>query len=60
MTEFTRQHQTLEQFSLSERSIGLAETLSPLAGVLLGKTRLDWLYGLMGGQPQTVPQFWLS
>jgi hypothetical protein len=38
----------------------LAETLSPLAGVLLGKTSLDWLYGLMGGQPQTVPQFWQS
>jgi hypothetical protein len=57
MTEFTRQHQTLEQFSLSEHSIGLAETLSPLAGVLLGKTRLDWLYGLMGAQPKTVPQF---
>jgi hypothetical protein len=31
--------------------------VGPLAGVLLGKTSLDWLYGLMNGPPQTVPQF---
>jgi hypothetical protein len=28
-----------------------------MAGVLLGKTSLDSLYGLMGGLLQTVPQF---
>jgi len=44
--------------ALRYRSIRLTETLLPLAGVLLGKTSLDWLYGLMGGLPQTVPQFW--
>jgi hypothetical protein len=31
-----------------------------VAGVLLGKTSLDSLYGLMGGLLQTVPQFWQS
>jgi len=31
-----------------------------LAGVLLGKASLDWLYGLTGELPQTVPQFWRS
>jgi hypothetical protein len=31
-----------------------------MAGVLLGKTSLDSLYGLMGGLLQTVPQFWQS
>jgi hypothetical protein len=55
--EFTRHDQTLERFFLSTRSIGLTKTLLPLAGVLLGKTSLNSLYGLMGGQPQTVPQF---
>ena len=34
--------------------------LRPLAGVLLGKSCLNSLYGLMGGLPQTVPRFWLS
>jgi hypothetical protein len=29
-----------------------------VAGVLLGKTSLNSLYGLMGELPQTVPQFW--
>src|SRR5215218_1013908 len=43
--------------SLSARSIGLTETLLLLAGVLLGKASLDWLYGLTGELPQTVPQF---
>src|SRR6202035_1514201 len=52
--------QSLERFSLSGRSIGLTRASSPLAGVLLGKTSLNSLYGLMGGPPQTVPQFWLS
>ena len=47
----------LEEFSLSARSIAPTETLLPLAGVLLGKTSLNSLYGLMGGLPQTVPQF---
>jgi hypothetical protein len=28
-----------------------------LAGVLLGKASLDWLYGLTGELLQTVPQF---
>src|SRR6478672_8799356 len=42
------------------RSMRLTETLLPLAGVLLGKASLDWLYGLIGGLPQTVPQFWHS
>ena len=36
------------------------EALSGLAGVLLGKTRFDWLYGLLGELPQTVPQFCCS
>jgi hypothetical protein len=45
------------EFSLSGRSIALTETLLPLAGVLLGKTSFDWLYGLTGGLSQTVPQF---
>jgi hypothetical protein len=40
--------------------IGQAKPLLPLAGVLLGKTSLNSLYGLIGGPPQTVPQFWLS
>jgi hypothetical protein len=31
-----------------------------VAGVLLGKTILNSLYGLMGELPQTVPQFWQS
>jgi hypothetical protein len=56
----TSAQQSLERISLSYRSIELAQTLSALAGVLLGKARLDSLYGLMGGLPQTVPQFWLS
>jgi hypothetical protein len=30
----------------------LTHTLLGLAGVLLGKTSLDWLYGLRGGLPQ--------
>jgi hypothetical protein len=50
----------LEQSSLSYRSIGLTETLLPLAGVLLGKTSLDWLYGRIGELPQTVSRFWRS
>jgi hypothetical protein len=44
--------------------IGAAHALSsstqmfqPLAGVLLGKTSLDWLYGQMNRPPRTVPQF---
>jgi hypothetical protein len=28
-----------------------------MAGVLLGKTRLDWLYGQMNGSGRTVSQF---
>ena len=48
------------RISLSYRSIGLTQTLLLLAGVLLGKASLDWLYGLIGGLPQTVPQFWRS
>jgi len=47
----------LADHALRWRSIGLTETLLALAGVLLGKTSLDWLYGLIGGLPQTVPQF---
>jgi len=35
----------------------LTHTLLVLAGVLLGKTSLDWLYGLWGGLPQTAPRF---
>jgi hypothetical protein len=38
------------------RSIGLTHTLLLLAGVLLGKASLDWLYGLSGALPQTAPQ----
>jgi len=38
----------------------LTHTLLVLAGVLLGKTSLDWLYGLWGGLPQTAPRFWRS
>src|ERR1700712_3290107 len=45
---------------LRYRSIVLTQTLLLLAGVLLGKASLDWLYGLIGGLPQTVPQFWRS
>ena len=55
---------SLEEFSLSSRSIAAAlqqhHVDQPLAGVLLGKTSLNSLYGLKGGLPQTVPQFWLS
>jgi hypothetical protein len=47
----------LEIFFLSNRSIELTESLCTLAGVLLGKTSLNWLYGLMGWLPQTVPRF---
>jgi len=36
----------------------MTHTLLFLAGVLLGKTSLDWLYGLRGGLPNTVPRFW--
>jgi hypothetical protein len=43
--------------SLSARSIVLTQTLLLLAGVLLGKASLDWLYGLTGELPQAVPQF---
>jgi hypothetical protein len=50
--------QRLEEFSVSYRSIDPTETLLPLAGVLLGKTSLDWLYGRIGELPQTVSQFW--
>jgi len=46
--------------ALSTRSIGPAQPLCPLAGVLLGKTSLNSLYGLMGWLPQTVSQFWRS
>jgi hypothetical protein len=49
--------QVLEEFFLSRRSIGLTKPLSALAGVLLGKTSLNSLYGLMGGLPQTANQF---
>jgi hypothetical protein len=35
----------------------MAETLPPVAGVLLGKTSLNSLYGLMGEPPQPVSQF---
>jgi hypothetical protein len=55
-----RKRGTRELLSLSGRSIGLTETLLLLAGVLLGKASLDWLYGLTGELPQTVPQFWRS
>ena len=47
----------LERFSPGGRGIGLTETLLPLAGVLLGKTRPNSVYGLIGGLPETVPQF---
>jgi hypothetical protein len=47
----------LEQFSLSGRSNGPARMFSPVAGVLLGKTRLNSIYGALGGLPQTVPPF---
>src|SRR5260370_14721958 len=46
--------------ALRYRSIVLTQTLLLLAGVLLGKASLDWLYGLIGGPPQTAPQFWRS
>jgi hypothetical protein len=48
---------TLRRIFLRARSIGLTKTLWPLAGVLLGKTSLDSLYGLMRRLPQTVRQF---
>jgi hypothetical protein len=57
ITEFTRKDQTLERFFLSARSIRLTKTLLDLAGVLLGKTSLNSLYGLMGCLPQTLPLF---
>jgi hypothetical protein len=38
----------------------LERDLALLAGVLLGKTRLNSLYGLMCGRRRTVPQFCLS
>src|SRR5260370_39647442 len=41
--------------ALADRDV--TETLLRLAGVLLGKASLDWLYGLIGELPQTVPQF---
>jgi hypothetical protein len=46
----------LADHALRWRSIVLAHTLLFLAGVLLGKTSLDWLYGLRGGLPQAVRQ----
>jgi hypothetical protein len=57
-TELALADRTLEEFSVSYRSIDPTETLLPLAGVLLGKTSLDWLYGRIGELPQTVSQFW--
>jgi hypothetical protein len=47
----------LADIALSSRSIFAAGDVTPLAGVLLGKTSLNSLYGLLGGLPQTVPQF---
>src|SRR4029078_10543201 len=52
-----RKRGTRELLSLSGRSIGLTETLLLLAGVLLCNLSLDWLSGLTGELPQTVPQF---
>jgi hypothetical protein len=46
--------------ALSSRSMDHGADVTALAGVLLGKTSLNSLYGLLGGLPQTVPQFWLS
>jgi hypothetical protein len=44
---------------LRRRNIALS-ALDPLAGVLLGKTSVNSLYGLQDGLLQTVPQFWRS
>src|SRR4051794_12905603 len=43
--EVAEPERALERYSLSYRSIDCTETLLPVAGVLLGKTSLDWLYG---------------
>jgi len=56
MDEATELKNALEELSLSYRSIDPTETLLPLAGVLLGKTSLDWLYGRIG----ELPQLWRS
>src|SRR6185437_11567043 len=55
-----RTRSSLEEFSVSSRSIGPSETHWPLAGVLLGKTSLNSLYGLKGGLPRTATRFRLS
>jgi hypothetical protein len=52
--EFAPDHESLEKPSLSNRSMAQGAMRSPLAGVLLGKTSLNSLYGLKGGHPRTA------
>src|ERR1700754_3286551 len=47
--EFAPGHRSREKSSLSNRSIAPAWVRSPLAGVLLGKTSFNSLYGLRAG-----------
>jgi hypothetical protein len=46
----------LEEFSLAAAAYDLDVDVGLLAGVLLGKTSLNSLYGLMGEPPRTEPQ----
>jgi hypothetical protein len=47
----------LPDHALSSRNMSSGGDVRRLAGVLLGKTSLNSLYGLLGGLPQSVPQF---
>jgi hypothetical protein len=44
-------------FETAQERLLTMRKFQPLAGVLLGKTSLDWLYGQMNRPPRTVPQF---
>jgi hypothetical protein len=60
MLEFVPDNQTLEESSVSNRSIARLGMPRPVAGVLLGKTSLNSLYGLKGGHPRIATRFRFS
>jgi hypothetical protein len=58
--EFAPHNQSLEESSLSNRSIAPLEMPRLVAGVLLGKTSPNSLYGLKGGHPRIATRFRFS
>jgi hypothetical protein len=58
--EFVSDDQSSEDFSLSNCSIAPLDMPWRVAGVLLGKTSLNSLYGLKGGHPRIATRFRFS